>query len=49
MMHPCNAPDDVQQFCQLLRLDPESRFTLRPTENTAGTAVCYHGANGVVK
>lgn len=35
MMHPCNAPDDVQQFCQLLRLDPESRFTLRPTENTA--------------
>ncbi|KAM9323499.1 NADPH-dependent diflavin oxidoreductase 1 isoform 2-T2 [Pholidichthys leucotaenia] len=35
MMHPCNAAEDVQQFCQLLRLDPESRFTLRPTDNAA--------------
>uniref|UniRef100_A0A8C6TBA7 NADPH-dependent diflavin oxidoreductase 1 n=1 Tax=Neogobius melanostomus TaxID=47308 RepID=A0A8C6TBA7_9GOBI len=34
MMRPCNAVDDVQQFCQLLRLDPESRFTLRPTDST---------------
>ncbi|KAM7393353.1 hypothetical protein PAMA_008150 [Pampus argenteus] len=34
MMHPCNAPEHVQQFCQLLRLDPEARFTLRPTHNT---------------
>ncbi|KAG7221222.1 hypothetical protein INR49_017439 [Caranx melampygus] len=35
MMHPCNAPEDVQQFCQLLTLDPEASFTLRPTDNTA--------------
>nr|XP_046230937.1 NADPH-dependent diflavin oxidoreductase 1 [Scatophagus argus] len=35
MMHPCNAPEDVQQFCQLLRLDPEARFTLRATDSTA--------------
>ncbi|XP_070844454.1 NADPH-dependent diflavin oxidoreductase 1 [Chaetodon trifascialis] len=35
MMYPCNAPEDVQQFCQLLRLDPEARFTLRATDNTA--------------
>lgn len=35
MMRPCNAPEDVQQFCQLLRLDPEARFTLRPTDNAA--------------
>lgn len=34
MMYPCNAVDDVQQFCQLLRLDPESWFTLRPTDST---------------
>uniref|UniRef100_A0A3Q4GF63 NADPH-dependent diflavin oxidoreductase 1 n=1 Tax=Neolamprologus brichardi TaxID=32507 RepID=A0A3Q4GF63_NEOBR len=35
MMRPCNAPEDVQQFCQLLKLDPETRFTLSPTDNTA--------------
>ncbi|XP_041816200.1 NADPH-dependent diflavin oxidoreductase 1 [Chelmon rostratus] len=35
MMYPCNAPEDIQQFCQLLRLDPEARFTLRATDNTA--------------
>lgn len=35
MMYPCNAPENVQQFCQLLRLDPEARFTLRATDNTA--------------
>lgn len=35
MMYPCNAPENVQQFCQLLRLDPESMFTLRPSDNTA--------------
>lgn len=34
MMYPCNALDDVQQFCQLMRLDPESWFTLRPTDST---------------
>lgn len=39
MMHPCNAPEDVQQFCQLLRLDPEARFTLRATNDTAGGCV----------
>lgn len=32
MMFPCNAAEDVQQFCQLLRLDPEARFTLQPTD-----------------
>ncbi|XP_036973433.1 NADPH-dependent diflavin oxidoreductase 1 [Acanthopagrus latus] len=35
MMFPCNAPENVQQFCQMLRLDPEARFILRATENTA--------------
>ncbi|KAI3361997.1 hypothetical protein L3Q82_012200, partial [Scortum barcoo] len=35
MMHPCNAPEDVQQFCQLLRLDPEARFTLKAIDNSA--------------
>ncbi|XP_054468741.1 NADPH-dependent diflavin oxidoreductase 1 [Anoplopoma fimbria] len=35
MMRPCNTPEDVQQFCQLLRLDPDARFTLRATDNSA--------------
>ncbi|KAM6903006.1 NADPH-dependent diflavin oxidoreductase 1 [Xenentodon cancila] len=35
MMRPCNAPEDVQQCCQLLKLDPGASFTLRPTGNTA--------------
>ncbi|XP_074546850.1 NADPH-dependent diflavin oxidoreductase 1 [Halichoeres trimaculatus] len=35
MMHPQNLPEDVEQFCQLLRLDPEAEFTLRATGNTA--------------
>ncbi|XP_068430284.1 NADPH-dependent diflavin oxidoreductase 1 isoform X2 [Clinocottus analis] len=35
MMRPCNTPEDVQQFCQLLRLDPEARFTLWATDKTA--------------
>ncbi|XP_070780851.1 NADPH-dependent diflavin oxidoreductase 1 [Enoplosus armatus] len=35
MMRPRNAPEDVQQFCQLLRLDPDARFTLRATDNAA--------------
>lgn len=34
MMRPCNTAEDVQQFCQLLRLDPESMFTLRPNDST---------------
>uniref|UniRef100_A0A8C7U3W4 NADPH-dependent diflavin oxidoreductase 1 n=1 Tax=Oncorhynchus mykiss TaxID=8022 RepID=A0A8C7U3W4_ONCMY len=31
MMRPCNTPEDVEQFCQLLRLDPDRQFTLSPT------------------
>ncbi|XP_031433796.1 NADPH-dependent diflavin oxidoreductase 1 isoform X2 [Clupea harengus] len=34
MMRPCNAPEDVDQFCQLLRLDPQSQFTLKPTDSS---------------
>lgn len=36
MMRPCNAAEDVQQFCQLLRLDPERYFTLTPTDSSTG-------------
>ncbi|XP_034565103.1 NADPH-dependent diflavin oxidoreductase 1 [Notolabrus celidotus] len=35
MMHPQNLPEDVEQFCQLLRLDPEAEFTLRASDNAA--------------
>ncbi|XP_030062090.1 NADPH-dependent diflavin oxidoreductase 1 isoform X2 [Microcaecilia unicolor] len=28
MVQPRNSPEDVQQFCQLLQLDPNKRFTL---------------------
>ncbi|XP_059213517.1 NADPH-dependent diflavin oxidoreductase 1 [Centropristis striata] len=35
MMYPCNTSDNVQQFCELLRLDPEASFTLRPTGNAS--------------
>nr|XP_020456781.1 NADPH-dependent diflavin oxidoreductase 1 [Monopterus albus]XP_020456782.1 NADPH-dependent diflavin oxidoreductase 1 [Monopterus albus]XP_020456783.1 NADPH-dependent diflavin oxidoreductase 1 [Monopterus albus] len=34
-MCPCNAPEDVQQFCQMLGLDPEARFILRATDKSA--------------
>ncbi|CAF96712.1 unnamed protein product, partial [Tetraodon nigroviridis] len=34
-MYPHNCPEDVQQFCQLLRLDLEASFTLKPAYNTA--------------
>uniref|UniRef100_A0A8B9RF10 NADPH-dependent diflavin oxidoreductase 1 n=1 Tax=Astyanax mexicanus TaxID=7994 RepID=A0A8B9RF10_ASTMX len=37
MMRPCNSPEDVEQFCQLLRLDPDSYFILNPADG--GTAV----------
>lgn len=37
MMYPQNSPEDVEQFCQLLRLDLEAIFTLEPTYSTAGT------------
>lgn len=32
MIQPQNCPEDVQQFCQLLRLDPDRSFLLKPTE-----------------
>lgn len=35
MMYPRNAPEDVQTFCTLLRLDPEARLTLQAAGNTA--------------
>ncbi|NXX99557.1 NDOR1 oxidoreductase, partial [Centropus bengalensis] len=37
MIQPQNSPEDVQQFCQLLRLDPDRQFVLKPTE--PGTAL----------
>ncbi|NXI81193.1 NDOR1 oxidoreductase, partial [Rhipidura dahli] len=37
MIQPQNCPEDVQQFCQLLRLEPHRRFVLEPTE--PGTAL----------
>ncbi|XP_017315977.2 NADPH-dependent diflavin oxidoreductase 1 [Ictalurus punctatus] len=33
MMRPCNSPEDVEQFCQLLRLNPDKYFVLTPTDN----------------
>ncbi|XP_058014928.1 NADPH-dependent diflavin oxidoreductase 1 isoform X5 [Ahaetulla prasina] len=35
MIQPHNGPEEVRLFCDLLRLDPDASFTLRPTE--AGT------------
>ncbi|KAM3600489.1 uncharacterized protein V6R79_024271 [Siganus canaliculatus] len=35
MIYPRNTPDNIQQFCQMLRLNPGARFTLRATGNTA--------------
>uniref|UniRef100_A0A8C6K2Q6 NADPH-dependent diflavin oxidoreductase 1 n=1 Tax=Melopsittacus undulatus TaxID=13146 RepID=A0A8C6K2Q6_MELUD len=32
MVQPQNCPEDVQQFCQLLCLDPDRHFLLKPTE-----------------
>ncbi|XP_010221790.1 PREDICTED: NADPH-dependent diflavin oxidoreductase 1 [Tinamus guttatus] len=37
MIQPQNSPEDVQQFCQLLRLDPDRHFVLKPLE--PGTAL----------
>ncbi|XP_062446971.1 NADPH-dependent diflavin oxidoreductase 1 isoform X1 [Rhea pennata] len=37
MIQPQNSPEDVQQFCQLLRLDPDRYFVLKPSE--PGTAL----------
>lgn len=33
MLRPRNAQEDVGQFCRLLRLDPDARFTLSPTDS----------------
>ncbi|XP_068609056.1 NADPH-dependent diflavin oxidoreductase 1 [Brachionichthys hirsutus] len=35
MLYPLNAVEDVKQFCQLLKLDPEATFTLKTTGNAA--------------
>ncbi|XP_074871544.1 NADPH-dependent diflavin oxidoreductase 1 isoform X2 [Carettochelys insculpta] len=40
MIQPQNAPQDVQQFCQLLCLDPDRRFVLKPSE--PGTPLPAH-------
>lgn len=40
MMRPCNTSDDVEQFCQLLRLNPDSYFVLTPTDSNTGVCVC---------
>ncbi|XP_061459688.1 NADPH-dependent diflavin oxidoreductase 1 isoform X3 [Rhineura floridana] len=32
MIQPCNAPEEVQLFCDLLHLDPDAHFVLRPME-----------------
>ncbi|KFV68708.1 NADPH-dependent diflavin oxidoreductase 1 [Dryobates pubescens] len=37
MIQPQNSPEDVQQFCQLLCLQPDRLFVLKPTE--PGTAL----------
>ncbi|KAL2100070.1 hypothetical protein ACEWY4_004464 [Coilia grayii] len=34
MMRPSNTPEDVEHFCQALRLDPESQFTLKSTDSS---------------
>ncbi|XP_061459687.1 NADPH-dependent diflavin oxidoreductase 1 isoform X2 [Rhineura floridana] len=40
MIQPCNAPEEVQLFCDLLHLDPDAHFVLRPME--AGTPLPAH-------
>ncbi|XP_078498271.1 NADPH-dependent diflavin oxidoreductase 1 [Lissotriton helveticus] len=37
MIQPQNPPGDVEQFCRLLRLDPNRKFLLKP--NDAGTSL----------
>ncbi|XP_030210121.1 NADPH-dependent diflavin oxidoreductase 1 [Gadus morhua] len=37
-MRPCNNPEDVEQFCQQLRLDPDSQFILKANDSTAAPA-----------
>uniref|UniRef100_A0A3B4CYH7 NADPH-dependent diflavin oxidoreductase 1 n=1 Tax=Pygocentrus nattereri TaxID=42514 RepID=A0A3B4CYH7_PYGNA len=38
MMRPCNITEDVEQFCQLLRLDPDCYFILTPTDGSTGVS-----------
>ncbi|XP_061655969.1 NADPH-dependent diflavin oxidoreductase 1 isoform X2 [Phyllopteryx taeniolatus] len=35
MMRPRNAAEDVRELCQLVRLDPEARFSLTATDGSA--------------
>ncbi|XP_051907282.1 NADPH-dependent diflavin oxidoreductase 1 [Hippocampus zosterae] len=35
VMRSCNAAEDVEEFCQLLRLDPEATFSLTATDGSA--------------
>ncbi|GAA6089541.1 NADPH-dependent diflavin oxidoreductase 1 [Tachysurus ichikawai] len=35
MMRPCNSPEDVELFCQLLRLNLDHYFVLKPTDSNA--------------
>uniref|UniRef100_A0AAY5L430 NADPH-dependent diflavin oxidoreductase 1 n=1 Tax=Esox lucius TaxID=8010 RepID=A0AAY5L430_ESOLU len=34
LMRPSNTRENVEQFCQLLRLDPDRQFTLSPTNSS---------------
>ncbi|KAJ7988154.1 hypothetical protein DPEC_G00320670 [Dallia pectoralis] len=34
LIRPCNTREDVDQFCQLLRLDPDRLFTISPNSTT---------------
>uniref|UniRef100_A0A3Q2YKF2 NADPH-dependent diflavin oxidoreductase 1 n=1 Tax=Hippocampus comes TaxID=109280 RepID=A0A3Q2YKF2_HIPCM len=35
VMRSCNAAEDVEEFCQLLQLDPEATFSLTATDGSA--------------
>ncbi|XP_048876951.1 NADPH-dependent diflavin oxidoreductase 1 [Brienomyrus brachyistius] len=35
LIRPQNSPEDVQQLCQLLKLDPERQFILMPADGAA--------------
>lgn len=37
MVQPRNSQEEVQLFCDLLRLDPDQRFVLRATEAGTGS------------
>ncbi|XP_032425644.1 NADPH-dependent diflavin oxidoreductase 1 isoform X1 [Xiphophorus hellerii] len=44
LIRPQNSEDDVQRFCQLLRLDPDSRFTLTPNGDAPGRSAPHRSA-----